>query len=289
MEIEKGTFEDIVRKMMANLDGQHQPELAGTSGTTRPACGKFTDSMAASALAAALSEHGFTINEGSPEDGQVLGDEDFKDIEEDLRREEARIYRITHTYDIGNQDVYVEHPTGDVDGKRVALYCWFKASEWFGSAAIVSNLGIAAAMVSLYGFRHCATRHFCTTVDLYADAEGYPDYQSLMADASLHREGLRHALAPHLDGVRPECTIENAAVLDSAQYREMPDEMLTAQDLVQQGAVHAVSFLLQHGCNKATANQMLESLRANAGHIREEAARRGKALFKQDQVASLEN
>ncbi|WP_454734435.1 hypothetical protein [Cupriavidus pauculus] len=94
MEIEKGTFEDIVRKMMANLDGQHQPELAGTSGTTRPACGQFTDSMAASALAAALSEHGFTINEGSPEDGQVLGDEDFKDIEEDLRREEARIVTV---------------------------------------------------------------------------------------------------------------------------------------------------------------------------------------------------
>jgi hypothetical protein len=115
---------------------QSSPGRADHAARLRP-IHRFDGSVGS---AAALSEHGFTINEGSPEDGQVLGDEDFKDIEEDLRREEARIYRITHTYDIGNQDVYVEHPTGDVDGKRVALYCWFKASEWFGSAAIVSNL-----------------------------------------------------------------------------------------------------------------------------------------------------
>ncbi|MBU6492186.1 MAG: hypothetical protein KGL61_05190 [Burkholderiales bacterium] len=65
----------------------------------------------------------------------------------------------------------------------------------------------------------------------------------------------------------------------------MPDEMLVAQDLVQQGAVHAISFLLQNGCNERTATQMLASLRENARHIREEADRRGASLFEQDQVA----
>lgn len=61
--------------------------------------------------------------------------------------------------------------------------------------------------------------------------------------------------------------------------------MLVAQELVQQGAVHAVSFLLQHGCNRETATQMLASLRVNARHIRAEATRRGKNLFEQDQLS----
>lgn len=80
-------------------------------------------------------------------------------------------------------------------------------------------------------------------------------------------------------------TIENTGVLDPNRYCNMPEEELIAQSLVQQGAVHAVSFLLQNGCNEETATQMLASLRANAQHIREEAARRGMNLFEQDQVA----
>lgn len=79
--------------------------------------------------------------------------------------------------------------------------------------------------------------------------------------------------------------IENEGVLDPDQYRSMPDQMLIAQDLVQQGAVHAISFLLQHGCNEATASQMLASLRENAKHIRAEASRRGATLFERDQTA----
>lgn len=124
----------------------------------------------------------------------------IEDAEEDLKAEGAEVYRITHHYDIGNQDVYVRHPTGEVDGKRVALYCWFKACEWFGMSIVVSNLGIASAMVALYGFRHCATHPFATAVDLYHDAEGYREYESLMNDPALHRDGLREALAPHVDG-----------------------------------------------------------------------------------------
>lgn len=67
--------------------------------------------------------------------------------------------------------------------------------------------------------------------------------------------------------------------------RQLSDSQLLAQDFVQQGAVHAISFLLRHGCNEATAGDMLASLRENARLIREEAARRGKPqLFERDQT-----
>lgn len=71
-----------------------------------------------------------------------------------------------------------------------------------------------------------------------------------------------------------------------AEIRAMPDAQLMAQDLVQQGAVHAVSFLLNHGCSEQAAIDMLASLRENARLIREEAARRGRPrLFERDQTA----
>ena len=79
-------------------------------------------------------------------------------------------------------------------------------------------------------------------------------------------------------------SIENTGVIDAKAFRNMPDEMLIAQDLVQQGAVHAISYLLQNGCSEETAAQMLASLRQNAKHIRDEATRRGKPLFEQDQM-----
>jgi len=71
-----------------------------------------------------------------------------------------------------------------------------------------------------------------------------------------------------------------------AMLRDTTDEQLTGQDLVQQGAVHAVSFLLAHGCTKDVATDMLESLRGNAAAIRAEFERRGQSpLFKADQIA----
>jgi len=66
---------------------------------------------------------------------------------------------------------------------------------------------------------------------------------------------------------------------------DMADEELLAQDLVQQGAIHAVSFFITNGCNEETASQMLNSLRENAKLLRDEAERRGKpSLFKRDQT-----
>ncbi|WP_244118692.1 hypothetical protein [Burkholderia gladioli] len=73
--------------------------------------------------------------------------------------------------------------------------------------------------------------------------------------------------------------------MDASKLRDMPDQLLIAQDLVQQGAVHAVSYLLKHGCTEELATQMLASLRQNTAQIREEAERRGTSLFAQDQVA----
>ena len=80
--------------------------------------------------------------------------------------------------------------------------------------------------------------------------------------------------------------IENYGSLDGALFLGMTDQELVAQDLVQQGAIHAISFLLSNGCDEVTARGMLASLRENARLIREEARVRGKALlFDADQVA----
>lgn len=150
-------------------------------------------------------------------------EQDDYDIDlSDLEAEGKRVYRITHHYNIGNQDVYVEDPTGEVDGKRIALYCWYKACDWFGTGALISDLGIASVMVSFYGFRHCATHPFSTTVDLYHDAEGIgaENYQALMNDASLHRDGLREAMAPHIEGA--EMPVSQTLTQPAAPLCELP-------------------------------------------------------------------
>lgn len=72
----------------------------------------------------------------------------------------------------------------------------------------------------------------------------------------------------------------------SKELRAMADEQLLAQQLVQQGAVHALSTLLKIGCTESNAADMLASLRHNAQQIRKEAQRRGKPdLFVSDQTA----
>lgn len=66
---------------------------------------------------------------------------------------------------------------------------------------------------------------------------------------------------------------------------DMHDDELMAQSLVQQGAIHAVSFLLKHGPSEATAAEMLRSLREQAEAIRAESKRRGRAEpFASDQT-----
>lgn len=71
----------------------------------------------------------------------------------------------------------------------------------------------------------------------------------------------------------------------SAEISAMDDGALVAQDLTQQGAIHAIAFLLKEGCTESNAANMLASLRANASLIRDEAHRRGRpSLFINDQT-----
>ncbi|MPN12467.1 hypothetical protein SDC9_159785 [bioreactor metagenome] len=53
----------------------------------------------------------------------------------------------------------------------------------------------------------------------------------------------------------------------------------------QQGAIHAVSYLLAHGCTEQLAKDMLASLRKTAQAIRDESTRReAMQLFDTDQL-----
>lgn len=110
------------------------------------------------------------------------------------------IFRIRHHYAIGNQDVYVERRHGDVDAKRAALYCQFKCEEWIGHQFMLSNLAVAAMLVMFYGYGHAAVESDggFTDIDMYSDRENACENglsSELKADASLHHEGMREAVA----------------------------------------------------------------------------------------------
>lgn len=64
-----------------------------------------------------------------------------------------------------------------------------------------------------------------------------------------------------------------------AEIAGMSDAQLQAQQFVQQGAVHAVNFLISHGCTERAAIQMLESLRDNGSIIKAECQKRGIAYI----------
>ncbi len=187
--------------MAQTLGAREYSRQAHTGAEAVP--GHLSLPTVSSALEEALRQNGIAVAVPGAQGESAEGEEAFErmldDAENDLRLEGQSIYRITHHYDIGNQDVYVEDPTGEVDGRRVALYLWFKACEWFGYEKLISNLGIASVMVTSYGFRHCAVHPFPSTVDLYADAEGFAGKEELMSDAALHRDGLKEALAPHVE------------------------------------------------------------------------------------------
>lgn len=116
--------------------------------------------------------------------------------------------RITHHYDVGDQDVFVTRRTGDVDPLRAALYCQFKSEEWFDEPSALTNLGIAAMLVMHYGFRQAAAiiddefdNEKCLTIDMYREREKACGsfYEELMRDVSLQREGLRESMANFFD------------------------------------------------------------------------------------------
>ena len=80
------------------------------------------------------------------------------------------VYRITHTYQIGNQDVFI---SSEHDPTDEAIYLQFIAETHpkGKNENIVSNLGIASALVHFYGCKHCAYSENAKTIDLHLDRE----------------------------------------------------------------------------------------------------------------------
>jgi hypothetical protein len=79
---------------------------------------------------------------------------------------------------------------------------------------------------------------------------------------------------------------ENGTPEKMREYLSGLDEgQLRAQEIMQQGAIHAISTLLKHGCTENTALEMLASLRNNASLMRNECEKRGlNPVFDQDQT-----
>ncbi len=111
----------------------------------------------------------------------------------------AQTFLIYHHYDIGDQGVTVRAPEG-LDARRAAVYMQFWAEEWFGHESTVTNLGIAAALVSFYGCKHAPKNKYGEYIDMCAARdEVHHQSKALMADELLKRDGLQAFLAAHLD------------------------------------------------------------------------------------------
>ncbi len=66
----------------------------------------------------------------------------------------------------------------------------------------------------------------------------------------------------------------------SAYLSDMDESVLVAQQITQKGAIHAIEFLIQHGCTREIADDMLSSLRANMAAISAVAQSKGfRKLF----------
>jgi hypothetical protein len=117
------------------------------------------------------------------------------------RLDNKGIYRIFHSYDLGDQSVYIFQANSQVNAKEAALYLQFKAEEYFGSDAWLSNLGLAALMIQFYGFQQCALTNNCEQINMYSDRERACTseiYQSLISKKELHRENIQHQLKFYL-------------------------------------------------------------------------------------------
>lgn len=82
-----------------------------------------------------------------------------------------KTYCITHHYNIGDQDVYIEAKRGfDVIG--AAVYLQRKAEELSGDDCMtLSGLAIANAIVSLYGCENGMRRNNAVLVDMHQERE----------------------------------------------------------------------------------------------------------------------
>jgi hypothetical protein len=72
-----------------------------------------------------------------------------------------------------------------------------------------------------------------------------------------------------------------------ATLEPMDEPELMAQQIVQQGAVHALETLLTHGCTEQVAQDMLASLRSNMLVIEAVARDKGYTLLFADDAAGV--
>lgn len=107
--------------------------------------------------------------DGAPSDD--LTPDEIAQLVAELEQKRAKIFCITHHYDVGDQNVYVRRITGDIDAKRAAIYCQFKAEEWLGEKKLLTNLGVAALLVTFYGYQHTSITDICTVIDMYIERE----------------------------------------------------------------------------------------------------------------------
>lgn len=144
-------------------------------------------------------DHNFRPAECSECFGDYLLNADNGAVKVTKSLKNANTFRIRHFYDRGDQGVTIEAPSG-LDTRRAAVYIQFQAENWFGDEATVTNLGIAAALVSFYGCQHASHSRYGEELDMYSEREKRcPKYDELIADASLARDGLKEFLTGHVD------------------------------------------------------------------------------------------
>ncbi|MFG6179643.1 hypothetical protein ACGTN6_20635 [Halomonas sp. THAF12] len=100
-----------------------------------------------------------------------------------------KVFKICHFYDSTDNAVYV---AAEASPAREAVYCQFVAENHYGESATVLNAGIALALTEKYGCDVAEPCDDAIKIDMYDERERLcgDGYHELMADPSLHREGL---------------------------------------------------------------------------------------------------
>ena len=104
-------------------------------------------------------------------------------------------YKITHFYDIGNQEVYIQSHS-EIDVIKAAVYCQFKAEEWFDNSIVLSNLAIASLLITFYDCTHHFLVDDANVIDMGVDREKFCG-TGLCDDNSYDRDKLKEFIEPH--------------------------------------------------------------------------------------------
>jgi 16S rRNA C1402 N4-methylase RsmH len=85
------------------------------------------------------------------------------------------------------------------------------------------------------------------------------------------------SMAEHDAKAMPE--VVNFPKRGDVDLTRMSDSELTAQDIVQNGAIHALQTLIRRGASRENAEEMLRDLVSNRRLIQQEARRRDLKAF----------